>query len=86
MGETGWTYSSSSVNGKKLGVQAAEEKKSEKEKMWREGVELFGKVEGKWKVLCREAEKEMKDEKDVEEKGLLYYRRRFHPGESSRAR
>ncbi|ORY75355.1 VRR-NUC domain-domain-containing protein [Leucosporidium creatinivorum] len=38
------------------------------------------KVEGTWRELCKEAEREMKMEEDDDEKRLLYYRRRFHPG------
>ena len=77
LGETGWV---TLPPGTKRPIKTAEEKKREKDEMCRDGVELFLKVEGTWKALCKQAEKEMKSEEDDDEKRLLYYRRRFHPG------
>lgn len=77
LGESGWTPAPAA--GRK--IKSKEEKMKEKEEMCRAGVELFEKVEGTWRELCKEAEREMKMEEDDDEKRLLYYRRRFHPGE-----
>ncbi|GAA6012142.1 hypothetical protein JCM11491_001762 [Sporobolomyces phaffii] len=52
----------------------------EKRARFREGIEIWKEVEDEWKELCLEAEAEMKQEEDGDEKRRLYYRRRFHPG------
>lgn len=78
LGETGWEKLRP---GEVRRIKSAEEKRGEKEKMCKDGVELFEGVEGTWRALCKQAEGEMKSEEDDQEKRLLYYRRRFHPGE-----
>ncbi|GAA5968795.1 hypothetical protein JCM3765_001268 [Sporobolomyces pararoseus] len=56
--------------------ETAEEKRAR----FKAGTKIWEEVEDEWKELCREAETEMKEEEDGDEKRRLYYRRRFHPG------
>ncbi|GAA5840395.1 hypothetical protein JCM11251_006549 [Rhodosporidiobolus azoricus] len=70
--------------GLQLGKRKQGEKEGKEERLdrYRRGVEIWegGGVEAEWRGLCEEAEREMKCQEDDEEKRLLYYRRRFHPG------
>lgn len=65
------------------GSEAGAVVKREREEGWGEGIRLFEeRVKRAWERMCEEGEREMKREKKVpEEKQLLYYRKRFHPGE-----
>jgi Fanconi-associated nuclease 1 len=56
------------------------ESAEEKRERFKEGTRIWEEVEDEWQELCREAEIEMKQEGDGDEKRRLYYRRRFHPG------
>ncbi|GAA5874991.1 hypothetical protein JCM3774_000467 [Rhodotorula dairenensis] len=60
------------------------EKESKEEKLarYRRGTEIWEGIEGEWRRLCDEAEREMKIKEEEDEAGerRLYYRRRFHPG------
>lgn len=60
------------------------EKESKEEKLarYRRGTEIWEGIEGEWRRLCDEAEREMKVKEEEDEAGerRLYYRRRFHPG------
>ncbi|GAA5978175.1 hypothetical protein JCM10908_004258 [Rhodotorula pacifica] len=60
------------------------EKETRQEKMtrYKRGTEIWESIEGEWRRLCDEAEREMKikEEQDEAEERRLYYRRRFHPG------
>ena len=58
------------------------ETKQEKLARYRRGTEIWESIEGEWRRLCAEAEREMKIKEEQEEGGerRLYYRRRFHPG------
>ncbi|GAA5918614.1 hypothetical protein JCM6882_000834 [Rhodosporidiobolus microsporus] len=61
--------------------QGEKEGKDEKLERYRRGAEIWENgVEVEWRELCDEAEREMKCQEDDEEKRLLFYRRRFHPG------
>lgn len=68
-------------------VAGAAAVKKEREEGWAEGIKLFEeKVKSPWEKMCEEGKREMKQEKKVpEEKQLLYYRKRFHPGELLRS-
>jgi Fanconi-associated nuclease 1 len=58
------------------------ETKQEKLARYRRGTEIWESIEGEWRRLCAEAEREMKIKEEQDEGGerRLYYRRRFHPG------
>ena len=58
------------------------ETKQEKLARYRRGTEIWEGIEGEWRRLCAEAEREMKIKEEQDEGGerRLYYRRRFHPG------
>ncbi|GAA5976907.1 hypothetical protein JCM11641_002192 [Rhodosporidiobolus odoratus] len=66
------------VTGKK---KVEKESKEEKLARYRRGADIWDcGMEEEWVRLCEEAETEMNATKDDDEKRLLYYRRRFHPG------
>lgn len=72
------------VGAKELPAKTTEEKKSEREEGWEKAVKLFDEIWPRWKMIVESAENEFKAEEEdkdvVQEKKLLYYRKRFHPG------